>query len=102
MNGFNLNDVSDTTWTQRFLAIGRTTGRTAMLVFLSMFVLLSRLFPKVGYFLLLLLDFILGPDKTLKARGREKAATQNKLQCVNWGMGSKKEAGSSPRPRQVN
>lgn len=71
-----LNDVSDRTWTQRFLAVGRTTGRTVMLV------LLSRLFPRVGYFLLLLLDFILGPDKTLKARGREKAATQNKLQCV--------------------
>lgn len=59
-----LNDVSDTTLTQRFLAMERRlgrTGRTAMLVFLS------RLFPKVWYFLILLLDFILGSGKTLKA-----------------------------------
>lgn len=52
------NDGSDTTSGLRFIETGRTTGGTAILV------LLSRVFPKAGYFLHFLLDFILGPDKT--------------------------------------
>lgn len=70
-----------------------------------MLVLLSRLFPKVGYFLLLLLGFILAPDKTLKAfptgKGRRQLHKINYSAC-ELGTRSKNEAGRSSRPRQVN